>query len=60
MVLEFSQPSIQGFSDYISLTNEKEIMYYYYTVKIFKKVVTDRDEEDNEIIKWKMVSKILV
>jgi hypothetical protein len=57
MVLEFSKPSIQGFSDYINLTSEKEIMYYYYTINIFKKVVTGWDDKDNEIIKWKLASK---
>lgn len=56
MVLEFSEPSIQGISSFIKLESEKDIMYYYYTVKIFKKVAewTDNDEE---IIKWKLVAK---
>jgi len=56
MVLEFSNPSIQGFSDYTNLKSEKEIMYYYYTVKIFKKII-DWDEQENEVTKWKLVSK---
>ena len=55
MVLEFSNPSVQGFSDYIQLQNEKEIMYYYYTVKIFKKIV-QWDDDDNEIVKLKLVA----
>jgi hypothetical protein len=55
MILEFSNPSIQGFDDYINLTSEKGIMYYYYTVKVFKKIVVDWDDNDNEIIKWKLV-----
>jgi hypothetical protein len=55
MVLEFSNPSIQGFDDYTNLTSEKGIMYYYYTVKVFKKVVVDWDDNDNEITKWKLV-----
>lgn len=56
MVLEFSNPSIQGFSDYINLTSEKEIMYYYYTVKIFKKII-HLDDKDNEVSKCKLVSE---
>lgn len=56
MVLEFSNPSIQGFASYANLEDEKGIMYYYYDVKIFKKLV-DWDEDDNEIVKWKLVSK---
>lgn len=55
MILEFSNPSIQGFSDYIQLQNENEIMYYYYTVKIFKKIV-QWDDDDNEIVKLKLVA----
>lgn len=54
MVLEFSNPSIQGFEDYINLTSEKGILYYYYTVKIFKKII-DWDDNDKEIVKWKLV-----
>lgn len=56
MVLEFSNPSIQGFSDYIQLQDQKEIMYYYYTVKLFKKV-SEWDDHDKEFIKWRLVSK---
>lgn len=54
MVLEFSSPSIQGFSDYINLKSENEIMYYYYTIKVFKKII-DWDENDKEIVKWELV-----
>jgi len=56
MVLEFSNPSIQGFSDFIQLTKEEEIMYYYYTVKVFKKV-REWDEEENEVLTWHLVSE---
>lgn len=56
MVLEFSSPSIQGFSDYINLTSEEEIMYYYYSVKIFKKTI-EYDDNEKEIVKLKLVSK---
>jgi hypothetical protein len=54
MVLEFSNPSIQGFSDYIQLEDEKGILYYYYIVKIIKKIVT-WDDNDKKIVKWKLV-----
>lgn len=56
MVLEFSDPSIQGFSDYISLTSEKEIMYYYYTVKIFKKI-TEYTGEGKWSTKLELISE---
>lgn len=56
MVLEFSNPSIQGFFDYIHLDSENEIMYYYYTVRIFKKIVQWNDD-DSESIKWKLVGE---
>lgn len=56
LALEFSHPSIQGFSDFIKLTSEKEILYYYYTVKIFKKV-SAWDDEDNEVSKWELISE---
>lgn len=55
MVLEFSKPSIQGFSDYTILEDEKEIMYYYYTVKIFKKVI--KYNKNNESLKWELVGQ---
>lgn len=54
--LEFSNPSVQGFSDFTNLTDEKEILYYYYTVKIFKKIA-DWDEEDNDVSEWELVSE---
>lgn len=56
LALVFSYPSVQGVSDYINLTSEKEIMYYYYTVEIFKKV-SEWDDEDNEVSKWELVSE---
>ena len=37
MVLEYSEPSIQAFQDYLPVKDFNDIMYYYYTVKIFKK-----------------------
>lgn len=55
MVLEFSNPSIQGFNSHIPLKSEKDIMYYYYTVSIYKKFETE-DKNENEIIQWKLVS----
>lgn len=56
MALEFSKPSIQGHSEFAHLESEEDIMYYYYTVKIFKKV-TEWTGNDEEIIKWKLVGK---
>ncbi|TBX14288.1 hypothetical protein BFS06_13845 [Clostridium perfringens] len=56
MVLEFSSPRIQTFSDYIHLKDETEIMYYYYTVKVFKKI-EDYDKNDKIITKYKLVTK---
>lgn len=55
MALEFSDPSIQGFNSYIPLKGEKDIMYYYYIVRIYKKFETD-DKDENEIIQWELVS----
>lgn len=47
MVLEFSNPSMQAFSEHAFVKCDEEIMHYYYSVKIDKK--THRwDEEDNE------------
>lgn len=56
MVLEFSNPSIQGYDDFIMLEDENQIMYYYYEVKIYKKI-NDWDKNDNDIIRWELVSK---
>ena len=43
MVLEYSEPSIQAFQEYLPVKDFKDIMYYYYTVKIFKKI--DKSKE---------------
>lgn len=56
MALEFSNPSIQGYYDYIVLDNPNQIMYYYYNVKIYRKF-DDWDKNDNEIVKWELVSE---
>lgn len=56
MALEFSSPSIQGHYDYIILDNPDQIMYYYYNVKIYRKF-DDWDKNDNEIVKWELVSE---
>lgn len=54
--LEFSEPHIQGFNDFVKLKDEKDIMYYYYTVKIFKKIVEHADiDSDEEIERWERV-----
>ena len=62
MVLEYSEPSIQAFQEYLPVKDFKDIMYYYYTVKIFKKIdnskeilVSERDVYDFPCIdelKW--------
>ncbi|NGU31166.1 hypothetical protein G6Z34_13835 [Clostridium perfringens] len=56
MALEFSNPSIQGFNDYEELNNSRQIMYYYYTIKLYKKFGT-WDKNHNEMMDWKLVSK---
>jgi len=58
MVLEFLSPSIQGFEEYTKL-KEEDIMYYYYTVKIYKKieVYSNKDGEDEPTVKLKLVSE---
>ena len=38
MRLEFSNPSIQPYNEYLKIKDNKDIMYYYYDVKIFKKI----------------------
>lgn len=56
MVLEFSNPTIQSFSDYTNIIDEKEIMYYYYTVKVFRKI-DKLDDNGNKVVKWELVSE---
>lgn len=61
--LVFSKPSIQAHNDYVKLNDEKGIMYYYYDVEIYKRIIVDWDDarEDDEdggaIYKWKLVTK---
>ena len=43
MVLEYSEPSIQAFQEYLPVKDFKDIMYYYYTVKIFKKIYNSKE-----------------
>ena len=43
MVLEYSEPSIQAFQEYLPVKDFKDIMYYYYTVKIFKKIDNSKE-----------------
>ena len=56
MILEYSEPSIQAFQEYLPVKNVKDFMYYYYTVKIFKKVEI-YDEDYEPIIKEKLVAE---
>ena len=37
MILEYSNPSIQAFTNYSNINSINDIMYYYYTVKLYKK-----------------------
>ena len=43
MVLEYSEPSIQAFQDFLPVKDFNDIMYYYYTVKIFKKIDNSKE-----------------
>lgn len=59
--LEFSKPSIQPHDSYKVVNDSKEIMYYYYTMKVFyiqeKYVDSDNDEDDLDIItSWKLLT----
>ena len=38
MILEYSEPKVQGYSSHIHIKDINEIMYFYYTVKLYKKV----------------------
>ena len=51
MILEYSNPSIQAFTSYTKIDSIKDIMYYYYDVKLYKKY---ENGESNEI---KLVSE---
>lgn len=56
--LQFSDPSIQPHDEYSYLKDEKGIMYYYYTVKIFKNVWVGYDDKASKsIYGWKLVAK---
>lgn len=57
MALEFSNPSIQGFSEFVHLKSEEDILHYYYNVKIFKKITIDWDDNNKEIMQWELVSE---
>lgn len=53
--MEFSKPTIQGFDDYTDITNIKGIMYYYYTIKIYKKYLS-YDKYNKDMAKYSLVS----
>jgi hypothetical protein len=56
--LVFSDPSIQAHDDYSLVESIKDILYYYYTVEIYKKVYHKWDEDnDKAIYKWSLVAK---
>ena len=51
-----SNPKIQSFNEYEEIDSEKYIMYYYYDVAIYKKVMIDyNDEIDEKIYDWQLV-----
>lgn len=53
---ELSAPSIQAHNEFVPLKDSKDILYFYYTVEIYKRI-TIWDGEDNEISKKKFVTK---
>lgn len=56
--IEFSAPVIQAYNEYIEISSMSEVMYFYYTVKFYKKAYSSWNEEtDEEIKKWKLVSQ---
>lgn len=60
MMIEYSDPSIQAFREYEQI-DRNGIMYYYYTLSIYKKVekYVNEDDIDSEetFIDYKLVSK---
>jgi hypothetical protein len=54
MVLEFSNPSIQGFSEHVQLTSHTDILHYYYSVKIYKKT-HEWDEDGSQSTEQELV-----
>lgn len=58
--IEYSNPEIQGFNELSSIKEDNSILYYYYTIKVYKYEFSryvDEDDFDNdeEIWKWKKV-----
>lgn len=57
--IQFSKPNIQAYPEFDTLDDDKKIMYYYYNVKILKKVATYKNiDEDKPIYKWKTLTEI--
>lgn len=54
--LEFSNPSIQAFSEFTKISKISEIMYYYYQVKIYKKVDRYNFNKNTSYIQKELVS----
>lgn len=48
--VEFSEPSIQAHDEYKLIESTEDILYYYYTIKIFNKRQTKKDK-----YKWHLV-----
>lgn len=60
--LVFSEPSFQAFDDYALVSDIRgAIMYFYYTVSIYKRIFVDcveyEDGTDEDIYKWKLVTE---
>lgn len=56
MILEFSNPSVEGYSDFVRLSDSNDIMYFIYTVKILKKIKS-WNEKDKKTTKLELVGK---
>ncbi len=56
IILEFSNPSIQTYDEFLEANNIEDILYYYYCVRICKKY-EDYDKNEREIIKTELVSE---
>lgn len=67
--IEFSHPEIQALEDDFPIKNVKDILYYYYTVKIYKSTYIEEpiymeNENDNSKVeherakKWELVSEV--
>lgn len=54
--IEFSEPTIETRKNYETIKSEKDIIYYYYTLKIFKKIEIEKN--DSSYYRWQLVNSI--